>query len=339
MPDAADNRQGKAYVVTFARGYSMRNALKRALATALTLIAVSSTAHAVQDRSFVRADGGAGFNCSDHLNACTTFTSALTNTNPGGVIYCLNSVLDGAISITKSITIDCTNTNSSVVAVGANAAITINGAGIVVTLRGLKIRGQGGSFGVNVINAAAVIIEDSSISNFNVAPAVGIKFAPSAGAQLVVTDTSITGNGSGAAGGGIVINPAAGGFAQVTLNRVSVAKNVFGIVADGTGSSTGINMTIADSVSSSNGQDGVIAVTPGGGAPIGVYVKNTKSAYNATGIRSIGPGVTVRVDGSSVIGNSTGLSFSGGGALLSAGNNMIQANGANGAFSGTVGLQ
>ena len=71
-------------------------------------------------------------------------------------------------------------------------------------------------------------------------------------------------------------------------------------------------MTIADSMIGGNAQDGIIATTPGGGALIGVYVKNTKSVNNAIGIRSIGPNVTVRVDGSSVIGNGTGLSVSGG---------------------------
>ena len=98
-------------------------------------------------------------------------------------------------------------------------------------------------------------------------------------------------------------------------------------------------MTIADSMIGGNTQDGIIAVTPGGGAPIGVYVKNTKSVNNAIGIRSIGPNLTVRVDGSSVIGNGTGLSFGSGGALLTFGNNAVQANGSNGAFSGSVGLQ
>jgi hypothetical protein len=48
--------------------------------------------------------------------------------------------------------------------------------------------------------------------------------------------------------------------------------------------------------------------------------------------------VTVRVDGSSVIGNSTGLSFSGG-ALLTFGNNAVRANDIDGAFSGPVALQ
>jgi hypothetical protein len=40
-----------------------------------------------------------------------------------------------------------------------------------------------------------------------------------------------------------------------------------------------------------------------------------------------------------LIGNGTGLSFSGGGALLSFGNNNVEANGSNGAFSGPVALK
>jgi hypothetical protein len=154
-----------------------------------------------------------------------------------------------------------------------------------------------------------------------------------------VTDTVISNNGSGT-GGGIVINPQSGGSAEVNLERVTVNGNAFGIAADGTGSTAGINMTIADSMIGGNSQDGIIAVTPsGGGAPIGVMVTNTKSVNNSFGIRSIGPNVTVRVDNSKIIGNSTGLSFSGSGALLTAGNNMVRTNGTDGAFSGPVALQ
>ena len=98
-------------------------------------------------------------------------------------------------------------------------------------------------------------------------------------------------------------------------------------------------MTIADSMVAGNSQDGIIATTPSGGAPIGVYVKNSKSVNNAIGIRSLGPDVTVRVDGSGIIGNGTGLVSGSGGALLTAGNNMVRANGTDGAFSGPVALQ
>ena len=134
-----------------------------------------------------------------------------------------------------------------------------------------------------------------------------------------MTDTVISNEGSGT-GGGIVINPQSGGSAQVNLERVTVNGNAFGIAADGTNSTAGINMTIADSMIGGNSQDGIIAVTPSGGAPIGVMVTNTKSVNNTFGIRSIGPNVTVRVKNSDIMGNGTGLSFSGGGALLTYGN-------------------
>jgi len=129
------------------------------------------------------------------------------------------------------------------------------------------------------------------------------------------------------------------GSARVVIERTSVLNNVFGIVADGSQSTAGINMTIKDSVMASNDNDGLIATTPAGGAPIGVLVSNTVSANNAFGIRSIGTNVTVRVNSSDIAGNGTGLSFSGGGALLSAGNNTVQANGTNASFSGSYGLQ
>ena len=197
--------------------------------------------------------------------------------------------------------------------------------------------------GINFQSGAALLIDNCVIENFNISsPVAGIRFRPSApGSQLVVTNTIINYSGTigGATGGGIIVSPQAGGNALVSLNRVTTAKNVFGIVADGTGSTGGINMTISDSVSNGNSQDGNIAVTPSGGAPIGVMVKNTKSTNNAIGIRSIGPNVTVRVDGSTIIGNGTGLSFSSGGALLSAGNNTVEANGANGAFSSSYALK
>jgi hypothetical protein len=41
------------------------------------------------------------------------------------------------------------------------------------------------------------------------------------------------------------------------LSRVTAARNVFGIVADGTGGTGGINMTIKDSMASGNSQDGI----------------------------------------------------------------------------------
>jgi hypothetical protein len=242
----------------------------------------------------------------------------------------MDSVHDIApFTITKSIEIDCSGTSASIL------AININTAGVVVTLRNLSINSAGGN-GIQFQNGAALVVENCVIRNQFL---YGIWFVPTApGAKLTVTDSLIAENGNGSTGAGIVINPQGSGTAQVALNRVTLAQNVFGIAADSTGNTGGINVTISDSVSAGNVQDGIIAVTQGG-APIAMMVKNTKSVNNNIGIRSFGTNVTIRVSNSVITGNGTGLNFSSGGALLSFGNNEVQANGANGAFSGSLGLQ
>ena len=246
-------------------------------------------------------------------------------------------------TISKSITVDCGDAGG--VFITFNDGFVINGSGITVVLRNLMILGYGdmgenGSTAISFLNGSALHVENVRVSGFKDNIGVGIRFTPSTpGAKLTVSDSKITDNGVGSTGGGIVISPQSGGSAQVVLNRVTVAKNVFGIAVDGTGSTAGINMTITDSVTDGNSQDGIIATTPSGGAPIGVMVTNTKSANNAIGIRSLGPNVTVRVGDSAITGNGTGLAFASGGALLSYGTNKVQANGTNGAFSGPVALQ
>ena len=125
----------------------------------------------------------------------------------------------------------------------------------------------------------------------------------------------------------------------MSLERVNISGNVFGVAFDNSNNGAGINATIADSNISNNKLDGIVATTPAGGAPIGVLVTNTKTVNNGYGIRSMGPNVTVRVKSSDVTGNGIGLSFSGGGALLTFGNSAVRANASDGAFSGPVALQ
>jgi hypothetical protein len=295
----------------------------------------AAPAQAQNNVSFVSSTGG-GITCT-RVAPCHDFGPAVDATVDGGEINCLDSgpFQFGIAAITKSITIDCAGLPAR------GTVLRFNAPGIVVRLRNLTLDGGVSTdIGLDFISGAKLIIEHCLIQNYNtLSPFIGIRFRPSTTSQLVVSDTTVINSGSGSTGGGIVINPQAGGTAEVVLNRVTVTGNVFGIAVDGTGSTGGVNMSISDSVSTSNSQDGIIAVTPNGGAPIGVYVKNTKSVNNNYGIRSIGPNVTVRVDGSGVIGNSTGVSFSAGGALLSFGNNAVRANGTDGAFSGPVALQ
>ena len=272
--------------------------------------------------------GGTGTACT-RVAPCNDVGAAQTATQVNGTIVCLDSYDFGFVTIAKSLAIDCTGT-------AASMGLLISGSGIVVTIRGVRFDG---GHNLEFGNGAALAVENCLFTNFPSSGNAGIVFEPTAaGAQLAVTDSLFTNIGSGT-GGGIVILPQPGGTAQAVLSRVTVEKNAFGIAADGSTSTGGINLTIADSVITGNSQDGIVATTSAGQAPIGVLVTGTKSANNAFGIRSIGPNVTVRVESSKVTGNGTGLAFGSGGALLTFGNNAVRANGSDGAFSGPVALQ
>ena len=129
------------------------------------------------------------------------------------------------------------------------------------------------------------------------------------------------------------------GSITAAITRTRVEGNVFGIVGDLTTSTGGINMTIADSMSAGNSQDGVLAVTAGATAGIAIMMKDTQSVNNTIGVRAVGTSATVRIDGVTTTGNGTGLAASGGGAVLSAGNNSNHANGVNGAPTGPAAFQ
>jgi hypothetical protein len=303
--------------------------------TVASLFAAGS-AYAQFDHTWVSGTGS-GTDCT-RAAPCRYFSDAVAATAKGGVISVVDSGDFGGPTITKSLTIRAEGNDGGVTLRNARGTLItiVAGATDVVTLEGLHLNGASGvlleSGGQLHVVRCVITNGDRGVQN------VGIRFAPDSPSKLSVTDTVITNEGNGT-GGGIVVQPQAGGSAQVALERVTVNGNAFGVVADGTGSTAGINMTVADGMIANNIHDGIIATTPGGGAPIGVMVKNTKSVNNAFGIRSLGTSVTVRVDGSSIIGNGTGLSFSGGGKLLSFGNNNVEANGSNGAFSGPVALK
>jgi hypothetical protein len=305
------------------------------LAFALASWLTAGSAYALNNHSWVSSTGS-GTACT-RTAPCGDFSTAQDATAAGGVI----SVLDQfdelfILLITKSITIRAEGVDGGATFTPFSSAwISVNaGPTDVITLEGLQLNGGG----IEFFAGGRLHVVRCGITNGNVAGNAGIAFRPNSASKLTVTDTVISNFGSGT-GGGIVINPKSGGTAEVALERVTVNGNAFGIAADGTGSAGGINMTIADSMVANNSQDGVIAVTPSGGAPIGVMVTNTKSVNNVFGIRSLGPNVTVRVGDSTITGNVTGLSFSDGGVLLTFGTNKVRANGNDGTFSGPVALQ
>ncbi|RXT51412.1 hypothetical protein B5V03_05430, partial [Bradyrhizobium betae] len=236
---------------------------------------------------------------------------AISIAGVNGEVICMDKANYGSgLTIQQSVTISCAGGLWETPA----GVININlPAGAIASIEGLVLDGTGfPGTAVQFSGQGSLQLHRVRIGNNPGSSSSGLLFAPNGPAKLQVSDSVFYANGTGT-GGGLVINPQSGGTAQVALERVTVVGNAFGVATDGSRSTGGINMTIADSVVAGNFQDGIVATTSGNGAPIGIYVKNTRSVTNAIGIRSIGPNVTVRVDGSSIIGNGTGLSFSGGG--------------------------
>ena len=134
---------------------------------ALTL-GIASMAHAQATRTWVSGVGDDVNPCS-RTAPCKTFAGAISKTATGGIINAIDSAGFGAVTITKSITIDASPFMGGVLQSGAGASgIVINAlSSSVISLRGLDIEGvSGAANGVRILVAGSVSVENTSIYGF-----------------------------------------------------------------------------------------------------------------------------------------------------------------------------
>jgi hypothetical protein len=104
----------------------------------LSLLAPGST-HAQATRTWV---SGVGDNPCSRTAPCKTFAGAISKTAPGGEINALDPGGFGAVTITKSITIDGGGGQiASVLVAGTNGIIVSAAATDVVILRNIRLDG------------------------------------------------------------------------------------------------------------------------------------------------------------------------------------------------------
>ena len=222
---------------------------------------------------------------------CKTFAGAISKTAAGGEINCLDPGGFGAVSITKSITIDCSATVGGILASGSTG-VTINAATTgVIRLRGLLINGFGtGPHGVRVVNADKVYIENCVIDGFTTN---GIWVENDLqDTQLFVDNTTIRNVlTSTPAGIGINIAPDGAFNASLTASNSRIS-----------GTMTAIQVLLSDN-----------SVT-------NCILNNNSTAISATGI-----GI-VRISGNTISYNSSAFTTVGRGAIISYGNNAISSN-------------
>src|SRR5690348_2503241 len=187
-----------------------------------------STAHA-QTRTWVSGTGDDLNPCS-RTAPCKTFAGAISKTAAGGEIDCLDPGGFGAVTITKSITIDCAGTLGSILAAGTNGVNVNDSASgapntIQVVLRNISINGATtGLVGVNASSFKSLHLDNVIIMGFNSGSALGLNVAPSAGGpqRLVVSNSYFINNGTSLAGGGVQVRPTGAGIVTGVLSKVTM---------------------------------------------------------------------------------------------------------------------
>jgi hypothetical protein len=294
----------------------------------------SSLAQAQATRTWVSGVGDDANPCS-RTAPCKTFAGAISKTAAGGEIDALDRGGFGAVTITKSITIDGGDFASGILASLTNGVIVnLPNATDKVTLRNLSIQGAGnGLNGIRFIQNGKLHVDNCRIQGFGGVTGRGIDFAPIAlGTVLTVKDTIITDN----YGAGIALSPAATGSVIATFDNVRVENSQNGFTANDKSTVTARNCRASHNLAS-----GFILIGSAIGSPE-MFLESCVANNNGTnGLRTQGAGTTtMRISNVVVTGNYTGISAVGASAILSFGNNHNAGNVADGAPSpGVLGLQ
>ena len=293
-----------------------------AASVALALLLTSLPAHAQATRTWVSGVGDVVNPCS-RTAPCKTFAGAISKTFINGEINCLDPGGFGAVTITKSITIDCHEIFASILASGTtgiivNIPVNANDPLRTVRLRNLNINGTGASGsvgqqtginGIRIIQAAKVYIEDVLVSDF---AQNGILDERAAGGRLNILNTTLRNN----LGTGILVSPSSGSTRiDVVMDRVTSAGNNEGMIFN-----NGPRVQINNSNSSNNTDQGVASTSTMGSTTVNI---NRSMVSNNGGAAMVTNGTSMlRFSDTDIAFNGTGFS----GATLTFGTNRITGN-------------
>ena len=308
-----------------------RASIIKLLIMACFVIASASAAQAQANRTWVSGTGDDMNPCS-RTAPCKTFAGAISKTAALGEINCIDPGGFGAVTITKSMTIDChdvyagvlnANTNGVNIAfdnfVGSDARRQVhlrnlNFSGFDTGTRGVSITGS------SLANGGEVYIEDCMIDGNFASTGHGVRDGRNGGGLLSVSNTTIRnmlGPGIATAAGFL------SGTTKVVLNKVQVLNCSIGVAL-----STNTRATISDSVISGNTTGIFSEDLDGGVIATEVAVDHCVVSKNGTGFQG-STNSTIRVSNTTAMNNTSALFV---GTVLSYGNN--QTGGA--AFSGSV---
>jgi parallel beta helix pectate lyase-like protein len=307
---------------------------KHLVAGSLVLLTIFSTRAALGQatRTWVSGVGDDANPCS-RTAPCKTFAGAISKTAPAGEIDVLDPGGFGAVTITKSISIEADGVIAGVLVSGTNGIVVSAGASDVVVIRGLTIDGLGtGLAGIKFLAGKALYVEDCTINNFTGA---SIDFEPSAADSFLSVKNTVARNSTG---GGILVKGINGGSpvaSSASLENVRMERNLFGIRVEALG-----KVGAHSSVAAGNTNNGFLVVGPSNIAELNLdhcaAVGNGGTNFSGGGAVSFGAQATLRISNTLVSGNSNGVFPTSGGSLLSYRNNSIAGNLVDGTPTGFI---
>lgn len=286
----------------------------RILALVLLSLLFSAAAHAQATRTWVSGVGDDVNPCS-RTAPCKTFAGAISKTAASGVISVLDPGGFGAVTITKSITIENDGAIGGILNSLTNGVIINAAQTDKVVLRGLSIDGGGnGLDGIRFLKGGSLTVERCVI---NGQAQKGINFIPNGegGAvtpSLVVTDTQIHNAADPTNGGAINVAATNGATARVMLDNVQMTRSQFGLKV-----TAPARVTVHNSIASNNDLNGFQA--SGAGASM-VIDDSVAANNNGTAVASLS-GAVVTLSRTMIANNAGGLSAFGGGVINTFGDN------------------
>ncbi|MBF5045231.1 hypothetical protein FGE12_22695 [Aggregicoccus sp. 17bor-14] len=286
------------------------------LPTLLALLFAAGAAHAQASRTWVSGVGDDVNPCS-RTAPCKTFAGAISKTAAGGEIDALDPGGFGAVTVTKSITIDGAGMGS--ILASGTIGVVINAPGATVILRNLSINGAGstvGTHGIRVIAAAAVYVENCTLFGFS---GNLVWVAAPAATQVFVRNSTLNGDwSSGTASGNAASALRMEGGAAV-VEKSQLARATVGVSAQ-----NDAKVALHDSTLVGHVTAGVLAQ-----GSSQVLLERGMVAQSGTGVQADAP-AQVRLSDVMVGQNTQGLT----GNVASFGNNRVAAgNGTDGAPS------
>ena len=301
---------------------------KRTASTCICLLfAFAVSAQAQATRTWVSGVGDDVNPCS-RTAPCKTFAGAISKTAAGGEISVLDPGGYGAVTITKSITLNGEGTLASIRAAGSNGIIITAAASDKVVLKYLSIHGGGtGLDGIRYLAGAQVTVENVTISGFQGQATTGnaVDVSLNTNGRLVMRDVSITDCESGIRA---VTNV---GTLRLELDNVAIENT------DGHGLEAieNVQALVSRSMFMGNAFSGIRS----GGSLNVINIDKSSFLANNVGVFSAVAGSRLRLSDSVIVNNTTGISIAAGAFVESTGNNRVAGNGATTAPNGAYTVQ